>query len=100
MPQPDYEDDLVFPPQENQVQKMNFTSSEVEPNEPMYIISDENHIGWYFNGAVYHYTYQENKAPQPSNKPLEDWCKFWMPLIDVCRAAQGRFEDCLLATQF
>lgn len=100
MAEPDYENDLVFPPQEKQTPKMNFISSRIKPDEPMYIISDENHIGWHHNGKVYYFVYAQGKTPEPESAFLENWCDYWMPLVEVCRAAQGKFEDCLLATTY
>lgn len=93
MPQPDYENDLVFPPQSAAI---SFKSSSENPKGDCYILSDDNHIAWYYGGLVYYLAkYPSKKEPELQISHLCNWCKRWIYLRDVCsprryKAAGGK----------
>lgn len=63
-----------------------FISSKTKPKKPCYILDNENHIGWYFGGNVYFFTYLagREKEPKPEKMKLSDWCKKYTELANVC----------------
>lgn len=63
-----------------------FISSKTKPKKSCYILDNENHIGWYFGGNVYFFTYIEGseKEPRPEKVKLSAWCEKYTELKNVC----------------
>lgn len=63
-----------------------FVSSKKNPKKPCYVLSDDNHIGWYFGGNVYFFVYKQCKSepPEPQSQKLSEWCKKYTELANVC----------------
>lgn len=63
-----------------------FISSKIKPPVPCYILSDDNHIGWYFGGNVYFFSYIKGKGnkPEPDMMKLSKWCEKYTELANVC----------------
>lgn len=63
-----------------------FVSSKIKPKTNCYILSDDNHVGWYFNGNVYFFVYKPSKKepPEPKNQKLSEWCEKYTELVNIC----------------
>lgn len=60
-----------------------------EPKVNGYILGDQNHVGFYFNGYVYYFGFSAYKA-YPRKTHLQNWCKKWVYLNEMCAEKKRR----------
>lgn len=72
---------------------LRFRNAKIEkPSRDMYIISDDNHIGWFIAGFVYYFEVLESGGVQGKKSELSEWCNFWMPLLEVYEKGEAEFK--------
>lgn len=53
-----------------------------EPKVNGYILGNQNHIGFYFDGYVYYFGFSDKAYPRKTH--LQNWCKKWVYLNEMC----------------
>ena len=63
-----------------------FKSSRTKPKTACYIINEKNQISWYWRGYCHFVSLLKTDLENVvlMSVPLNDWCKKWMPLKDIC----------------
>jgi hypothetical protein len=57
-----------------------------------YILGDQNHVGFYFNGYVYYFGFSAYKA-YPRKTHLQNWCKKWVYLNEMCAEKKEEYME-------
>ena len=63
-----------------------------EPKVNGYILGNQNHVGFYFNGYVYYFGFSAYKA-YPRKTHLQNWCKKWVYLNEMCAEKKEEYME-------
>lgn len=65
-----------------------------EPKVNGYILGNQNHVGFYFNGYVYYFGFSAYKA-YPRKTHLQNWCKKWVYLNEMCAEKKEEYMEAM-----
>lgn len=63
-----------------------------EPKVNGYILGNQNHVAFYFNGYVYYFGFSAYKA-YPRKTHLQNWCKKWVYLNEMCAEKKEEYME-------
>lgn len=64
-----------------------------EPKVNGYILGNQNHIGFYFDGYVYYFGFSDKAYPRKTH--LQNWCKKWVYLNEMCAEKKEEYMETL-----
>lgn len=65
--------------------------SDKKPKNNSYILGNQNHVGWYSDGYVYYWAF-DNWKGYPRRAKLKDWCDAWLYLTS-CMISEEEYRD-------